>query len=88
MVNGAKWRTTATGEQTFVAKDDWNVVGGQIGFGLDANQQGTASSSDHALAREVLALQGNCKSSFLKTKKGPVGKSGLNEADRNKLTNC
>ena len=53
---------------TFVAKDDWNVIRCQIGLGFDANQKRTAASSDHALARVVLALQSNGKSSFLQDK--------------------
>ena len=52
-------------ERTFVAEDDWNVIGGQVGLGLDANQQWTASSGDDALTGKVLTLQGNGKRAFL-----------------------
>ena len=71
---------------TFVAKDNRNVVGRQIGLGLDANQKGTASTSDHTLAWKVLALQCNCESSFLHTSCN--GKLTSQQAIYNALTSC
>ena len=49
------------------------MVGGQPCLGLDADEEGRASTGRHTLVREVLALEAEGERAFLKTFKADFG---------------